>query len=156
MPKMPPLPWDASCRCGRVRMRVTLPPLLSMACHCSGCQVMTGSAFSLSLVLPADGFAVLGGELSRGGLQAEHRHQYCAWCKSWLFTQPAGLDWLVNLRASTLADHGWYEPFIETATAEKLPWASTPARHSFAGFPGPEQYQPLIQKFARLARSDAA
>jgi hypothetical protein len=31
------LPWDGGCRCGEVRVRVTKPPLLAGACHCTGC-----------------------------------------------------------------------------------------------------------------------
>ncbi len=26
------LPWEGGCRCGNVRLRVTAPPLLAMAC----------------------------------------------------------------------------------------------------------------------------
>ena len=41
------LPWNGGCRCGAVRLRVTKPPLLAAACHCTGCQSMSASAFSL-------------------------------------------------------------------------------------------------------------
>lgn len=33
-------------------------------------------------------------------------------------------------------------------TAEKLDWAATPALHSFAGFPPPAEYDPLMEAFA--------
>ena len=65
------LPWEGGCRCGAVRIRVTKPPLLAMACHCTGCQRMSASAFSLTLTLPADGFAVTRGEPVIGGLQGD-------------------------------------------------------------------------------------
>jgi len=29
--------------------------MLTMACHCLGCQTMSASAFSLSMALPIDG-----------------------------------------------------------------------------------------------------
>src|SRR3546814_16148897 len=45
------LPWDGGCRCGRTRFRVSAPPLLAEACHCTGCQRMTASAYSLSLAV---------------------------------------------------------------------------------------------------------
>ena len=38
------LPAEGGCRCGRVRFQITVAPLLVMACHCRGCQSMTGSA----------------------------------------------------------------------------------------------------------------
>ena len=37
-------------------------PLITMACHCTGCQRMTASAFSLSALYPSGGFEVTEGE----------------------------------------------------------------------------------------------
>ena len=39
------------CRCGQVRYRVTGAPKFIMACHCTDCQQLTSSAFSLAMVL---------------------------------------------------------------------------------------------------------
>ena len=86
----PELPWTGGCRCGEVRIKVTAPPLLTMACHCTGCQTMSASAFSLSVSLPSDGFEVIAGEPVLGGLRGEHRHYFCPACKSWMFTRPGG------------------------------------------------------------------
>ena len=145
------LPWDGGCRCGETRLRVTKQPLMTMACHCTGCQAMSASAFSLSIALPADGLEIVSGEPVLGGLRQEHRQYFCPSCKSWLFTRPHGMDWLVNLRPSALDRHHWYEPFIEVWTAEKLPWAATPARHSFEAVPQPADFEPLMKAFAAEA-----
>lgn len=143
------LPWDGGCRCGHVRLRVTRAPLISTACHCTGCQRMSASAFSLSLVLPADGLEVRSGQPVRGGLrQAPARHMFCPDCMSWMFTHIDGLEGLVNLRATLLDDARWFQPFIETYTCEKLPWAQTSAAHAFEKFPEPREYEGLIHEFA--------
>jgi hypothetical protein len=47
-----------------------------------------------------------------------------------------------------LDDHGWFVPFIEVWTRERLAWASTPAVHSFATQPEFEAYAALIEEFA--------
>ena len=60
--KQPTLPLDGACRCGRVKIRISAPPLLTMACHCTGCQRMSASAYSLSAAIPSEGFAVTAGE----------------------------------------------------------------------------------------------
>jgi hypothetical protein len=39
-------------------------------------------------------------------------------------------------------------PFIETMTKEKLPWAHTPATHSYEGFPPFEDFEKLMTEFA--------
>ena len=67
---------------------------------------------------------------------------------SWMFTRPEGMDWFVNLRPTMLDDPSWFEPLIETWTAEKLPWAVTTAAHSYPTFPPMEAYRGLIAEYA--------
>lgn len=144
------LPWEGGCRCDRLRFRVTAPPLLTGVCHCTGCQKMSASAFSLTVTLPADGFEILQGKPVIGGLHGpDARHHHCDWCKSWAFTRVTvpGFD-LVNLRATMLDDAGWFVPWLEYHTAEKLPWATTPATHRFATEPDAEAYPALLAEFA--------
>jgi hypothetical protein len=141
------LPWEGGCRCAAVRLRVTMPPLLAMACHCAGCQSMSASAFSLSLAIPAEGFAVTQGEPVPGGLGRD-MHYFCPACLTWMFTRPPGMDWFVNLRPTMLDEHGWFAPFIETWTSEKLPWAQTTARHSYEKLPDPAVFEPLMRDYA--------
>lgn len=143
------LPWDGGCRCGEVRIRITRPPILTGACHCAGCQRMSASAFSLTVSLPGDGLEIIQGETELGGLHGpDAHHHHCPRCKSWLFTRIEGMDWFVNLRAPVLDERGWFVPFIETWTREKLPWASTPARHSFETVPELPDFEPLMKEFA--------
>jgi len=141
------LPWEGGCRCGKVRVRVTKPPLLATACHCAGCQQMSASAFSLSLAIPADGFEVTAGEPVLGGLNRD-MHHFCGRCLTWMFTRPPGLDWFVNVRPSLLDDRLWFVPYVETWTSERLPWAETPAKHSFDKMPDLPEFEPLIRAYA--------
>ena len=143
MPR-PTLPLNGACRCGRVQIRISVPPLLTMACHCTGCQRMSGSAYSLSAAIPSQGFAVVEGEPVVAGASAEAGHHFCPDCMTWMFTRPAGLDFFVNVRPTMLDDTRWYSPFIETYTSEKLTWATTPAVHSYEKFPAMEDFEPLI------------
>ncbi len=144
------LPWNAHCRCERVSLRISAPPIMTSACHCAGCQRMSASAFSLTMMIPSDGFEA-SGELVVGGLHGGLKHMFCSHCLTWMFTRPEGIDAFVNVRPTMLDDRRWFEPFIETCTSERLPWASTPARHSFATFPEMAQYEPLMREFAERA-----
>ena len=150
------LPWEGGCRCGRVRIRVTKPPLLTGACHCTGCQKMSASAYSLTVTLPADGFEVVSGAPVLGGLRGPvSHHHHCPACHGWLFTRAEGFDWFVNLRASALDDHRWFEPFIELWTDESLPWAATGARRSYPTTPELAEFEMLMTDFAREAARPA-
>lgn len=150
----PRLPMEGGCRCGRVRLRISAPPLLTSACHCTGCQTMSASAFSLSVAIPSEGFAVTQGEPVIGGLHGEARHYFCPHCMSWMFTRPAGMDFFVNMRATMLDDRAWFSPFIETYSSERLPWATTPAAHSYATFPPMEALEDLLQAYAATASQE--
>jgi len=145
----PDLPLEGGCRCGQVRLRISAPPLVTSACHCTGCQRMSSSAFSLSAAIPSDGFAVTSGEPVVGGLQGAAHHYCCPYCMTWMFTRAEGMAGFVNLRPTMLDDVAWFSPFIETYASEKLPWARTPAVHSYATFPPMEAYESLIREYAQ-------
>jgi hypothetical protein len=144
----PNLPMEGACRCGRVRIRISAPPMLTMACHCTGCQRMSGSAYSLSAAIPTAGFAVTEGEPVVAGATPGAGHHFCPDCMTWMFTRPKGIDFFVNVRPTMLEDTGWYSPFVETFTSEKLDWAATPAVHSYDKFPPMEDYERLLGDYA--------
>jgi hypothetical protein len=110
---------------------------------------MSASAYSLSAMFPSNGFTVSEGEPVMGGMHGEHRHFFCAYCKSWVFTRPHGVDQFVNVRPTMFDDVSWFSPFIETYTSEKLCWAITPARHSFEKFPAMTEYAGLAAGYAK-------
>ena len=68
-----------------------------------------------------------------------------------MFTRNEGLDWFVNVRATMLDDPSRFTPFVETWTREKLPWASTPAVHSFEALRPLEAFEGLIKEYAEQA-----
>lgn len=150
------LPQKGGCRCGQVRLEISAPPLLTMACHCTGCQRMAASAYSLSAAIPSEGFSITQGTPVIGGLRREQIHHYfCPHCMSWIFTCAEGMDWFVNLRPTMLDNAGWFRPFIETWTSERLPWATTAAVHSFEAFPLFDQYEELTREYARWMKTPA-
>ena len=151
--KLPTLPLIGSCRCGDVHVEITIAPLMTAACHCKGCQKMSASAYSLTAMIPVQGFAVTKGVTQRGGIgHGQLNHQFCPRCKTWMFTGIEGIDEFINVRPTMFDETAWFSPFIETMTREKLGWATTPAAHSFAEFPPVEAYQSLMSEFAAQGR----
>ena len=147
----PTLPLEGSCRCGRVGIRLTKAPICTAACHCRGCQKMSSSAYSLTIMAPGDGFEVTRGEPVVGGLHGEDvRHFFCGHCMTWMFTRPAGVDF-VNVRPTMLDDAGWFRPFMETYASTKLAFAATGAVRSFETFPTMEEIPTLLAEYAEWA-----
>lgn len=141
------LPIEGGCMCGACRMKVSAAPIITMACHCTGCQKLSASAFSLTAMVPAAGFELLRGETRIGALHGANPYVYCANCLNWLYTGLSNAPF-VNVRSTMFDVPLWSTPFIESYVSEKLPWAKTPAKHGFEKFPAPEQYGPLMAEFA--------
>lgn len=141
------LTHPAHCRCGATAFAVTGEPLVTLACHCTGCRRMTASAFSLTAIFPCDRFEVTKGAPVLGGLRDAVGHHHCPDCKSWLYTAPQGWDF-VNVRSTMFEPAAFTTPFVETFTSEKLPWVTTPAVHSFERFPDEAEFPRLMAAYA--------
>lgn len=116
---------------------------------------MSSSAFSLTATIPTAGFEVLTGSPVVGGLHGSTKHQFCPHCMTWMYTVPHQMDWFINVRSTMIDDRSWSQPFVETFTSEKLPWATTGAVHSFATIPAYEDYDRLTKEYAAYAASQA-
>lgn len=89
-----------------------------------------------------------------GGLRdPELQHFFCGDCMTWIFTRPAMLPEVVNVRPTMLDLHTWFSPFMETCTSSQLPWAHTGAVRSFEAFPPMDTFDALLAEYR--AWSDA-
>src|SRR5262249_33090279 len=124
------LPQMGGCQCGALRYEVTQAPQMIYACHCSDCQRITSSAFSMALVL-ADG----AGRLVKGEPRAVQRtadsgrvttRWMCPECGSWVCRAESSGSALRNVRAGTLDDTSWVRPRVHLWTRSKQPWIAIP------------------------------
>jgi hypothetical protein len=99
-------------------------------------------------MIPKDAFAATGETLA-GALHGDNPYHYCAHCLNWLYTELTSAPF-VNIRPTMFDVPAWSRPFIESHVGEKLPWATTPARHSFDKFPPPDRYGALMAEYAAL------
>ena len=138
---------QGQCRCGEVSFAAQGAPLVTMACHCRGCQQMSASAFSLSSLYPAERFDVVRGAPERGGLRTGPTHMFCGFCMTWLYTVPEGMDDFVNGRSSLFDDAAEHRPFIETHRAEALAWAPSGAARTYDTVPEDAEFGELIAAY---------
>jgi membrane protein len=153
----PALPMAGQCRCGQLSYRVSQPPLFTLACHCTDCQQLSSSAFSLGMVVPADGFALQGEPAcwEKTGESGGWSRQFsCPRCSGWTHTITQHAPGVVIVRPSTLEDHSWFRPVAQIFTRSALPWARLNLPLSFAAeFADP---QPLREAFAAAMAAPAA
>jgi len=125
------LPLTDGCVCGAIRYKIAHAPLGVYACHCTDCQRITSSAFSIGVVIQDAAFRLTGkpareapGGVTEGG-RAKTR-LICPDCGTWLFgnarpgSEHPGLVRII--RGGTLDDTGWLRPATHFWTRSKQPW----------------------------------
>jgi hypothetical protein len=120
---------EGGCQCGQVRYRITVEPLMLVACHCKECQRQSGSAFGMSLFVPAAGFE-LQGTLKMFERQSDKgrplRCFFCPECGTRIYHEPSYGAAMRNVKAGTLDDTSWLAPKMHFWTQSKQPWAVIP------------------------------
>jgi hypothetical protein len=123
------LPQTGGCHCGAIRFEITEAPQLVYTCHCTDCQRLTSSAFSLGLVVSDKAFRLTGVEPRPLQRTAEsgrvNIRLVCPECG----TRVCGVarDGVVRVRAGTLDDTSWLRPTRHIWTRSKQPWITLPA-----------------------------
>ena len=128
------LPLTGGCQCGALRYEVTEAPLLTYTCHCTDCQHLTGSAFSLAITVPDRAFRLVEGEPRLVQRTADSSRVVTRWlcpdCGCWIVggPQPGATsgETIRRVRAGTLDDTSWLRPTAHFWTRSKQPWVVLP------------------------------
>ena len=127
------LPQTGGCQCGALRYEVSEAPQLVYTCHCTECQRLTGSAFSMALVVSAAALHFAGPEPRPLQRTADSGRTVTRWvcpdCGTWIWSgpkpDPIMLDAL-RVRAGTLDDTSWLRPTVHFWTRSAQPWVLLP------------------------------
>ena len=129
------LPLTGRCLCGRVRYEVHMQPLTLVVCHCTICQARTGSAFSMSMPVPSEGFVLIeGATITRdlpGGSGALLTQHFCEHCLTRTHTAPHVFPNVIYVRPGTLDDRSWLKPAAQLWTRSAQRWACVEGVLSF-------------------------
>jgi len=122
------LPQTGGCQCGSLRYEITEAPRLTYACHCTDCQRLTSSAFSMAVVVAGEAFRLTKGEPRPLQKTADSGRVSTRWvcpeCGSWICGAPRPGS--RNVRAGTLDDTSWLRPTVHFWTRSKQPWIALP------------------------------
>jgi len=53
---------DGACHCGFITYEATVDPERAVICHCTDCQILSGTAFRTAIPAPAETFRILTGK----------------------------------------------------------------------------------------------
>ena len=123
------LPQTGGCQCGAIRYEITQTPQMVYTCHCTDCQRMTSSAFSIGCVLPEGAFHVVRGDPKAVQRLADSGRETIWWicpeCGSWVCASRPGAT-VRNVRGGTFDDTSWLRPTVHFWARSKQPWIALP------------------------------
>lgn len=128
---------EGGCNCGAVRYRIDAKPAIVAQCHCRNCQRQSGSAFSVNLMVPADGVTTTG-ELTtyedRDTMSGNPVYRkFCGICGSPIFSDLAAGNGMTIVKVGTLDDPAAFAPAVSVWISTKMPWVELPEGQR--GFP---------------------
>lgn len=126
---LPRFPVEGGCACGAVRYRLKEAPFCIYTCHCTDCQTLSTSAFTLTMPVRPEALEILQGELKTwirvppsGNQLPQH---VCANCGVRIYSEPAARR-TYSLRCGSLDDTSWIEPVAAIWMRSAQPWVRMP------------------------------
>ncbi len=113
---------------------------------------MTAGPYSLSALYAHARLNLLAGEVVVGRCKSAGQHYFCEACLSWIYTKPAGLDGMANIRTPMLERASDFPPFAEFFLGESLPEARSGAPYSFEAAPPIDEFLKLADAYAEWDR----
>lgn len=116
------------CHCGAIRYEAEIDPATAGICHCTDCQVLSGTAYRLTVrALPGTLRFVAGApriyvKTAESGRQREQA--FCERCGSPIYASSAGPDpkKIFSLRAGTIDQRAELRPLRQIWARSALPW----------------------------------
>ncbi|HET7670732.1 MAG TPA: GFA family protein [Burkholderiales bacterium] len=96
-----------SCHCERIAFEAELDPARVGLCHCTDCQSLSGSAFTLYAQVQREAFRLLRGDTE---------------CGSRLWAAAEKDTPLYNLRVGTLRERAELRPRVQLWCRSAMPW----------------------------------
>jgi hypothetical protein len=106
---------DGQCHCGYLRYEAEVDPMDVVICHCADCQILSGSAFSVTVPAKPGSFRMLAGEPSiylKIADSGNRRVQgFCPRCGTRLYSGPdGGLAGSLGLRVGAITQRAALVP----------------------------------------------
>jgi hypothetical protein len=115
------------CHCGLITYEAEVDPARVSACHCTDCQMLSGSPYRVSIPAPRDTFVLLTGQPKTYIKTAESGtrrvHAFCADCGTPVYSSALSGPVAYSLRAGCLAERAELPPRKQIWCQSALDWA---------------------------------
>ena len=134
---------DGACHCGLVSFTAEIDPARIMVCHCSDCQVLSGSPFRAIAVAPIGSFVVSGQPKSyvKTAQSGNRRAQvFCPECGTPLYSTAPENPTSVVIRLGCVSQRAKLKPSAQIWQHSAMPWLAE--LQAVPGAPGPQSFWP--------------
>jgi hypothetical protein len=115
------------CHCGNITYEATVDPEKVSVCYCTDCQMLTGSAYRVSVPAPKEGFSLLSGRpkvyIKTAESGAKRAHSFCPDCGSPVYSSAIGDPSTYSLRVGCLDQGATLRPRRQIWCRSALGWA---------------------------------
>ena len=120
---------DGGCHCGKVGYEADIDPEKVILCHCTDCQVISGTAFRTVVFVPESKFDLRKGSLNTYVKTADSGNQramaFCADCGTHIYaTSVDGDDKVLVLRVGTARQRRELRPGKQYWCRSALDWVT--------------------------------
>ena len=117
------------CFCSSVRYEAEVDEDSVIICHCTDCQINSGTAYGVVISVIKNKFNLISGELSYFQKTADSGARrdlaFCAKCGTRIFAKPAGnLNGRFGLRLGTIDERSNFKPKGQAWSDSALSWVS--------------------------------
>src|SRR4051794_994795 len=128
-----------SCHCGAIAYEADVDPATAGLCHCTDCQVLSGTAFRVTIRAVPGSFRITTGapriyvKTAESGVQREQA--FCDTCGSPIYaTSPGPEPRVYSIRAGTIHQRDQLRPVRQIWTRSQFGWLA-----DIPGLPGVEK-----------------
>ena len=116
---------EGACHCGHIRFTAEVDPATTSVCHCTDCQMLSGSAFRVSV--RSSHFALQSGTpttyIKTAESGAKREHGFCPRCGTPIYaTSPGPEPKAYSLRTGTFRPPHTLAPARQIWTRSRVSW----------------------------------
>lgn len=118
---------DGACHCGRITYEAEIDPEKVGICHCTDCQITSGTAYRTNVPTRKNTFRLLSGEpkiyVKTADSGNRRAHGFCADCGTGLFSTTETQREVYVLRVGAIRQRGVLRPRAQGWCRSAQPWA---------------------------------
>jgi hypothetical protein len=115
------------CHCGKITFEAEIDPERVNICHCTDCQMLTGTAYRTTVRAAAEGFVLLAGRpkiyIKTAESGTKRAHAFCPDCGTPIYATAPENPTAYGLRVGTIAQRAALKPQRQFWCRSALPWA---------------------------------